>query len=66
MGKKIKNLLCACLLALPSLMMCNGHICMQIGRNMGENGGFLPLLCLPHHNTPMYVQLLPFTAFLRA
>ena len=29
--KKINNLLCACLLALPSLVMCNGHICMQIG-----------------------------------
>ena len=32
---------------------------------MGENGGVLPLLRVPHHNTPMYVQLLSFGAFLR-
>ena len=30
---------------------------------MGENGGVLPLLCLPHHNTTMYMQLLPLLPF---
>ena len=33
---------------------------------MGENEGVLPLLRVPHHTTPMYMQLLSFTAFLRA
>ena len=30
---------------------------------MGENGGVLALLRVPHHTTPRYMQLLPFAAF---
>ena len=32
---------------------------------MGENGGVLPVLCVPQHTTPMYINyspLLPFYA----
>ena len=30
---------------------------------MGENGGVLPLLRPPHHNTTMYMQLFPLLPF---
>ena len=33
---------------------------------MGENGGVLPFLRVPLHTTPIYMQLLSFTGFLRA
>ena len=33
---------------------------------MGENGGVFPRLRVPHHTTPINMQLLSFAAFLRA
>ena len=32
---------------------------MQMGGNLVETGGVLPPLRVPHHTTPLYMQLLP-------